>query len=423
MINSLVSVVVTCYNHEKYIVQCLESIFNQTYTNIELFVFNDGSVDNSGSIIECTLMRSPFSNTKFIQQENIGLVATRNKAFEYISGDYFLFVDSDNFLEQNYIYEMLNVAQVHSSEIVYPKVIDAETKKLILDARDFNLEQLYIENYIESCSLVRNHNDSNIKYDYYLNYKKLEDYDFFLNLIVNNNYSAHPCKTTHLNYRVLENSMSNRNDLRYYYEVYSYILSKYYLANPEFAKNAMRVNYLRLFDLVSGGMRTNLITIYFDNGEGFLEINKEQYPLNGQEIPIKINPQTKRIRIDLTEIPSDYELVQLKNNATGEIIEPESTNGFRKGDGFIFPLCDPQIVYNLEFYNQKDLTLKYIMHTDQNRLPDRVYKYIKELQIANDDLHKLNSRLTTIEKQYLLMLNSRRWTITTKIINFFRRKQ
>ena len=50
--NNLISVVVTCYNHEKYIEQCLRSVFNQTYTNIELIVLDDGSTDSSTQIIQ-----------------------------------------------------------------------------------------------------------------------------------------------------------------------------------------------------------------------------------------------------------------------------------------------------------------------------------------------------------------------------------
>ena len=432
---SLVSVIVTCYNHASYIQQCLESIFEQNYKNIELYVFNDGSTDNSDVIIEETLKRSPYIKTKYIYQQNIGLVATRNKALEVITGEYFLFVDSDNFLEFNYISEMLKVAENSLADIVYSNVRNAETQDMLLEAREFNLEKLYIENYIESCSLVRN--KKNIpKYDFYLNYKKLEDYDFFLNLIVNYGYNAQPCYSTHLNYRVLDYSMSERNNLRYYYDVYSYILGKYYQANPEFAKEAMRVNYLRLFDLATGGERTNNITIYFDRGDGFLDSNQQLFQLNGEDVLFAIDADTKKIRIDLTEFPSDYELVELSLKETGEIVEVESTNGFSNGTGYIFPAHDPQLIYNVEKYTKNELCLRYSMKSNQKDLTDRVYNYMMELQTANEelqtaneelktaneDLEIANKRLLSIEHQYMSMLNSRRWTIPTKIINFFRRR-
>ena len=53
--NKKVSVVVTCYNHEKYIEECLRSIFAQTHQNIELIIFNDGSTDLSDEVISSTL--------------------------------------------------------------------------------------------------------------------------------------------------------------------------------------------------------------------------------------------------------------------------------------------------------------------------------------------------------------------------------
>ena len=99
---NLISVVVTCYNHEKYIEQCLRSIFKQTYRNIELIVLDDGSTDYSPEIIQEVLRESPFATT-FESHENIGVVRTRNKGLNLLNGDYFLFVDSDDFLDDRYV--------------------------------------------------------------------------------------------------------------------------------------------------------------------------------------------------------------------------------------------------------------------------------------------------------------------------------
>ena len=101
---NLISVVVTCYNHENYIEQCLRSIFNQTYRNIELIVLDDGSTDYSPEIIQEVLKESPFVTT-FESHENIGVVRTRNKGLNLLNGDYFLFVDSDDFLDETYVQE------------------------------------------------------------------------------------------------------------------------------------------------------------------------------------------------------------------------------------------------------------------------------------------------------------------------------
>ena len=78
----LISVVVTCYNHENYIEQCLRSIFNQTYRNIELIVLDDGSTDSSSEVIQEVLKESPFV-TIFESHENIGVVRTRTQSFKW----------------------------------------------------------------------------------------------------------------------------------------------------------------------------------------------------------------------------------------------------------------------------------------------------------------------------------------------------
>lgn len=90
----LVSVVVSCYNHEKYIEECLLSVLRQTYKNIELIVFDDGSVDKSADIIE---VLSKKYNFFFQRQKNIGLTATSNKAITLCKGKYVAFLGSDDF--------------------------------------------------------------------------------------------------------------------------------------------------------------------------------------------------------------------------------------------------------------------------------------------------------------------------------------
>ena len=98
-----VSVVVTCYNHEKYIEECLRSIFGQTHQEIELLIFNDGSTDASGDVISEVLQDSPFTETHYFSEKNRGLAYVRNDALSKMTGDFLLFVDSDNFLNDDHI--------------------------------------------------------------------------------------------------------------------------------------------------------------------------------------------------------------------------------------------------------------------------------------------------------------------------------
>ena len=94
----LVTAVIPVYNHEKYVVESIRSILNQTYQNIELIVINDGSKDRSHQMIlplveEC---RQRFVRFEYINRENIGLTATLNQALAWATGDYLSALASDD---------------------------------------------------------------------------------------------------------------------------------------------------------------------------------------------------------------------------------------------------------------------------------------------------------------------------------------
>lgn len=249
----LISVVVTCYNHEDYIEQCLRSIFKQNYRNIELFVFNDGSTDKSAQIIQETLRDSPFP-TQFKSHENMGLVMTRNKGLGLINGEFFLFVDSDNFLDEAYIEKCHQKLCQAGADIAYSDLYDPEREKIYLKGQPFDLSSFLERSYIDSCSLVRTEIVKGVVYDVELNYKKLEDYDFWLNLIINRQAVPIYVQDTKLNYRVLESSMSQRNSTKYYFDVYLYVLKKYLDKIPQEVYQALSDNIFtlegRLDDLI-----------------------------------------------------------------------------------------------------------------------------------------------------------------------------
>lgn len=89
-----VSLIVPVYNVEKYLRRCLESIKNQTYTNLQIIMVNDGSVDNSGSI--CKEYADSDSRFIYIEQENKGVSGARNTALNHADGEYLCFIDADD---------------------------------------------------------------------------------------------------------------------------------------------------------------------------------------------------------------------------------------------------------------------------------------------------------------------------------------
>lgn len=252
---NLISVVVTCYNHENYIEQCLRSIFKQTYRNIELIVLDDGSTDNSSEIIKEVLKESPFVTT-FESHENIGVVRTRNKGLILLNGDYFLFVDSDDFLDETYVEELYECAINRQADIVYCDLFNFEKNEVYLKAQEFGIHSILVSNYISNCSLVKKAILKGTYYDETLSGKKLEDYDFILNLIINNGAKAVYQPNTKLNYRVFEkNSISKRDSVRYHYEIYLEILEKYLDKLPHEIYQAVCENIMilesRIDDLIN----------------------------------------------------------------------------------------------------------------------------------------------------------------------------
>lgn len=116
MIDSKISIIVPVYNTEKYLKQCLDSLIGQTYSNLEIIIVNDGSKDNSENIISDYEKKD--CRVKVIKQENLGLSAARNSGLECAAGEYVLFVDSDDWIDQTTCEMALNVAGQYSADLV-----------------------------------------------------------------------------------------------------------------------------------------------------------------------------------------------------------------------------------------------------------------------------------------------------------------
>ncbi|HBF14049.1 MAG TPA: hypothetical protein DDW49_11795 [Deltaproteobacteria bacterium] len=103
----LVSYIVPCYNYGRYIEQCLRSILQQTYSNIEIVVINDGSTDNSEKII--LQLATLDSRIRYFTQENRGLLPTKNRGVSESKGIYFSFVDADDYVPAERTQKMVEV--------------------------------------------------------------------------------------------------------------------------------------------------------------------------------------------------------------------------------------------------------------------------------------------------------------------------
>lgn len=96
----LVSVVIPCYNHERYVKDCIQSVIDQTYQNIELIIIDDGSKDNSVAKIQKMVdkCKDRFIRFEFINRENKGLTKSLNEALALIKGVYYIVIASDDLM-------------------------------------------------------------------------------------------------------------------------------------------------------------------------------------------------------------------------------------------------------------------------------------------------------------------------------------
>ena len=101
MHEDLVSIIVPVYNVEKFIEKCTKSLMNQTHTNIEIILVDDGSPDNSPEIIDRIAMVD--RRVHVIHQQNEGVSAARNAGLKYASGKYVMFVDGDDWVDSDYV--------------------------------------------------------------------------------------------------------------------------------------------------------------------------------------------------------------------------------------------------------------------------------------------------------------------------------
>ena len=127
----LLTIIVPIYNAEEYLIKCIDSIVNQTYTNLEIILVNDGSTDGSGRIIEEYAARD--NRILVIHKENAGIGSAYHVAFEKMTGDYVSFVDSDDYVALNAYEELMTAVNKEKPDMVHfgVRVFNEKREELI----------------------------------------------------------------------------------------------------------------------------------------------------------------------------------------------------------------------------------------------------------------------------------------------------
>jgi glycosyltransferase involved in cell wall biosynthesis len=128
-----VSVVVPIYNVEKYLKRCLDSIVNQKYSNLEIILVNDGSPDNCGMIIDT--YEKNDERVKALHKPNGGLSDARNYGMQHVTGEYIIFVDSDDWLHKDLIQSLITNSIAFKADVVQSAFYYAYEDHLLFDNR------------------------------------------------------------------------------------------------------------------------------------------------------------------------------------------------------------------------------------------------------------------------------------------------
>lgn len=160
MTDKLVSIITPCYNAGKFIHRLLDSILEQDYPRIEMYIVDDGSVDETEDIIKCYI--SKFTQRGYVLfyifQENAGQSVAINRALKLVKGDYLVWPDSDDFYASPIaISKMVSVLNKSDSSVSMVRCLPMylDEKNLILHHKTANKAEIYNEDLFEDCLFAK----------------------------------------------------------------------------------------------------------------------------------------------------------------------------------------------------------------------------------------------------------------------------
>ncbi len=153
--HTLLSIIIPLYNCEKYIAQCLDSIFRQEMkeSEFEVIIVDDGSKDNSYAIV--SEYAKNHDNIRIIKQENQGVACARNNGVEKAQGDYITFVDADDMLVDGSLCELLKIAIDNKADIVKGKHIEVSQEADYKEYRKNDGRGLSVESMTGEDAIVK----------------------------------------------------------------------------------------------------------------------------------------------------------------------------------------------------------------------------------------------------------------------------
>ncbi|MEP6677561.1 MAG: glycosyltransferase [Ferruginibacter sp.] len=277
----LVSICIPNYNKAGFIEECIESVYRQTYRNIELFIIDDGSTDNSVAIIKNKISNGPFKTTLLQNEKNSGICYSLNNALKIASGKYYQMLGSDDLILPGKIASQVAIFESLPEEYAivfgksyrmdeagnyleddYYQSIDVDTSKL----KHAGFEDLLSINFISSCAhLVKF--AAIVEAGMYDESLRVEDWDLWLRI-------AKKYKVLFINeydsvYRIVNSSLTH--NLKNFADVYT-TYCKTLLKHLDYSPTGNR-NIARNIGLMS-------LVVYKYDGQHAKELLKKSFQLN-----------------------------------------------------------------------------------------------------------------------------------------------
>lgn len=263
--DDLISIIIPVYKVEKYLARCIDSILQQTYSNLEIILVNDGSPDNCGNI--CDEYSKKDSRITVIHKENGGVSSARNMGLKVAKGKYIGFVDSDDYIELDMFEKLYKILKKNEAQLsvcnIYGKNEDKleiyDNKQFIEIIFDQNGPQGYLCNKLYDKSVIDKFNlilDENIHI--------CED------LLFNVNYLEKIKKVVYIHegfYHYVENSSSATKKM-FATKRWTTLLDSYIAMEPQFKNYEQKLYDLYLSELLWAAVRVRTE----------MQISKVKYP-------------------------------------------------------------------------------------------------------------------------------------------------
>jgi glycosyltransferase involved in cell wall biosynthesis len=280
-----VSVVVPIYKVERYLHRCVNSILNQTYSNTEIILVDDGSPDHCGKIAD--EYQKLDSRIKAVHKKNGGLSDARNYGMQFVTGEFTVFLDSDDWLERNMIEEMVNQSFKYNADIVQSAFYYAYDDHYLFDSRYYRKTEppVVLDNKQLMFELVKNEKVKNFAWGKLYKTNLIKDIPFEKGVLFEDVFWAHQVMRRVKTFVMLNQPMC------YYYQRNDSIIATYTPRNLDILKGLQeRHSFLKMFykDLTAESYKNIVKTSLIHYNLLLMNWDKDKDGLHRKEIQLYI---------------------------------------------------------------------------------------------------------------------------------------